>query len=724
MTERLGDCDEPTNDTSRQPWLHELSVVVRGNATAVSRPGGDIRAVAAPVTRLRGATRGDGSDPAVGTVDGLYVDERRVLSVLTVSLGDEPLSPVAGSDRASMGIYLSSARHLGDPLPDPTVEVRRVRTVRHDGMDEDVVVTSRAVRPVRARLVLELGGDGAEITDVKRGASMGALLPASRMRNGVEWADARHETRVTLDPVPAVVRTGTGERPSSVSYLVDLNQGESFMVRVRADTRRRFPSAFDADAAANAMSWADVVVTGADPRLGRGVRTALEDLHALLMVDPRSAPGTPDVFAAAGAPWFLTLFGRDSIWAARLTLPFGTDLARGTLRALARRLADRHDPAVSAAPGKVLHEVRRMPTDPGSGRSRAAVYYGTVDATPLWICLLHDAWRWGMAEEDVAGLIPALRRTITWLTEYSCDDGSGLLRYVDASGSGLVNQGWKDSGDSMRDRRGRIAAAPITLVEAQGYAVEAAYAAASLADAFGLGEGGALRDWGAQLAGRIRDRFWVDGPGGRYLAMALDANGSPVDGVGSNMGHLLGTGALTQGESAEVARVIAGPSLLGPFGVATLSRDNPAYNPIGYHTGSVWTHDTAICCWSLVRAGHPAEARRVAAVLLDAMEAFDYHCPELYAGEALLGRPVPYPASCHPQAWAAAAAAVLVTEALGLSADVPGGTVRMAPPEASPYGLLRVTGLRVAGAPMDVDVSVDGSVTVRVDAPGLELRTG
>ena len=212
-------------------------------------------------------------------------------------------------------------------------------------------------------------------------------------------------------------------------------------------------SAFPADAVSGRDVWSpEVDVVADDPRLGRLVNQSLEDLRGLLLSDP-DAP--TDVFAAAGTPWYLTLFGRDSIWAARMMLPVGTELAGGTLRALARRQGTRFDPATAEAPGKIPHELRRTAyTDETSGMSLPPVYYGTIDATALWVCLLHDAWRWGLPEAEVRDLLPALRSAARWLLDVAAPDADGLIRYVDESGHGLVNQGWKDSGDSMRFRDG------------------------------------------------------------------------------------------------------------------------------------------------------------------------------------------------------------------------------------------------------------------------------
>ncbi len=239
---------------------------------------------------------------------------------------------------------------------------------------------------------------------------------------------------------------------------------------------------------------------------------ALEGVGERDPVDPR------DCFLAAGSPWFLTLFGRDSIWAARMLLPLGTDLAGGTLRTLARRQGRVAVPDTEEQPGKILHEVRRAQLDLGPALQLPPVYFGTVDATPLWVCLLADAWRWGLAPGQVEALLPDLERALSWLVTDADADGDGFLEYVDHSGHGLANQGWKDSGDSIQWADGRLADPPIALCEVQGYAYEAAVSGADLLDAFGRPGSDRLREWAQALRTRFRGSFWVEDAVGAYPA--------------------------------------------------------------------------------------------------------------------------------------------------------------------------------------------------------------
>jgi glycogen debranching enzyme len=406
-----------------------------------------------------------------------------------------------------------------------------------------------------------------------------------------------------------------------------------------------------------------------------------------------------------------------------MMLPVSTGIAASTLRLLAHHQGRKTDPASGEQPGKIPHELRRAAADHG-GTRLPPLYFGTVDATALWISLLRDAWRWGMPVGEVAALLPALESALGWLRDHSDPDGDGFLEYVDTSGRGLANQGWKDSGDAVRFADGSIAAAPIALVEVQGYAYDAAVAAAELLDAFGRPGGEQWRRWAADLASRFRAGFWVQSRSGRHPALALDATKTKVDSLTSNIGHLLGTGLLDDEESEAVARLVTGPEMDGGFGLRTMSQRMGGFSALSYHCGSVWPHDTAIVVHGLVRAGQAAHATRAIGGLLSAAEAFDYRLPELYSGDGCdaAARPVPYPAACRPQAWSAAAALVLVQAALGLTVDVPRGVLTLRPPRPSPVGAMRVTGLRVGSSSLAVEVDAAGTV-VAVEGTSLRVVT-
>lgn len=692
------------SDHGEQPWLHHLATSVDGPLTALSAQDGSI---------------GEGAE-------GVYLDDVRIISILRARLSGSPLTQVAWAAEGSQAEFFCSARMLGNPGPDPSVELLRRRELRGPRLVETFVLTSRASSTVRTTLTVDLGADGLDVALVKHGVTTSTPQRISVTGPTATWQTDRHESTLHWDPPPAThVATTTG---TQARFPLDVPPGGQVSVRLTVDTVRTSPSRLDADSGSARLDQLGTFdISADDPRVLPAVRGSLRDVQHLALTDPLSPD---DVFLAAGTPWYLTLFGRDSIWAARMLLPLSIDLALGTLRTLARRQGTKVDPELAEEPGKIPHEVRRAEAD--AGLVLPPVYYGTVDATSLWLSLLDDAVSWGLPSADVTTLLPAVRGALTWLTSYAAPDADGLIKYVDRSGSGLVNQGWKDSGDCIRFRDGTIADAPIALIEAQAYAVQAARAGARLLREFGTGSDGAPGDADLcaaaelradRLTEAVRDRFWVRTSDGDWPAIAVDGHGDPVTGIGSNMGHCLGTGVFNEDEVKSVAATLMAPNLLGDFGIRTLATDNGGFNPIGYHTGSVWIHDTAICALGLAAEGLHAQAAQVTARMLAASESFDYRNPELYGDSGVLGRPIPYPASCRPQAWSAASSIAMLTAGLALSCDARSRTLRVGNP-VSPFGAIRCDGLQVAGERVTLTIDRDGETDVEGLPPGWQLVVG
>ncbi|RKS72643.1 glycogen debranching enzyme-like protein [Motilibacter peucedani] len=681
-------------DVARQPLLHDLVATLRAPSAALSAPSGQV---------------------LPGGVQGVFAGDVRVVSRAEVRVGGEPPEPVAGGPLgADHALFVGLTRALGDPGPDPTVRLERERHAVVDGSDEELRLVSTAAAPVATSLSVAVEVDLAAMEVVKSGGTAAPLAPSTGA-SGLEWSDGTTVVRVSAPGADVRVEGTT-------AYLTwELSVGPRASTAVRWQVR-----ALTADApvvsAPAAPTWSTPEVTADDRRLRAFVARALDDLDALRMA-PADSPD--DVFLAAGAPWFFTLFGRDGIWAARMLLPLGTRLAGGTLRALAARQGTTVDPRTAEAPGKIPHELRRVATVHDAERMQLPpLYFGTVDATPLWVCLLHDAWRWGLPEDEVRALLPAMERALEWMPAHGDPDGDGFLEYVDETGSGLANQGWKDSGDSIRFADGTRAAGPVALCEAQAYACEAALSGAALLDAFGRPGAERWRSYAADMAARFRERFWTSDGQGRFPALALDGDGRLVDSVTSNLGHLLGTGLLDEEETALVADRLVGTDMSSGSGLRTMSTRMGGYSPLSYHCGSVWPHDTAIAVAGLARAGLSTTAEPLMAGLLAAAVDFDDRMPELFAGlpRDEVPRTVPYPAACRPQAWSAAAAVVLLTSALGLEAHVPEGYVSVRPARPAPFGALHVSGLRAGGAELRVEVDREGSVVV-AQADGLEVRT-
>ncbi|MCX5255294.1 amylo-alpha-1,6-glucosidase [Streptomyces canus] len=684
----------------RQPLLHDLSVTLAAPTVVLSAPDGNLDA-AAP-----GAA-----------VQGLFHADVRAVSLLRVTLrpdgdaggggDDEDWLPVVAvmnaTDGPGRGCFVGLAQALGDAVPDPTVRVDRRRTVTPGRLTEQLTVRSTATTPVHLAVRVEIAGDLVTLDHTKAGLPpRSPAEPTSQLSSGdglLGWGDKDVEVAVSAPGAVADVKGST------LTWTLTVKPGESADLHLAVEVSDKAAVVTAADPR---PTWQRPDITAADHRLPALVAQSLDDLHSLRMATAES-PG--DTFLAAGIPWFFTLFGRDSLWAARMLLPLGTDLALGTLRTLAARQGTRTDPAAEEEPGKILHEIRRGLFDDGQGLRLPPVYYGTVDATPLWICLLHDAWRWGLATDDIEPLLPALQAALGWI-DAAARAGDGFLSYLDSSGTGLANQGWKDSADAARFADGRLAQAPLALAEVQGYAYEAALAGAALLDAFGLPDGERWRTFAADLAERFRARFWVFDQHGPYPAMALDGSGRPVDAVASNMGHLLATGILDTDETAAVAARLAAPDMSDAYGLRTMSSRSGGFGPLRYHCGTVWPHDTAIAVTGLARTGHTEAAARLIEGILAAAPAFDYRLPELWGGDARTDTPapVPYPASCRPQAWSAASAVALMTALTGLDPDVPAGRLHLRPTGPLPVGMLTVAGLTVRGERLDVTMGSDGRI--------------
>jgi glycogen debranching enzyme len=675
-----------------QPLLHDQFVLLRAPAQAWSAHDGTID-----------------KEP----IHGIYVSDVRVVAEQRVGVASPNQDPRAGEhiatspDAADRARFVRLHRDLDDPGADPDVRSELERVVTSDGARHTLHLSSRLSRELPVQVTLDLTPDVTPIDAIKAGINSAAVPSVTLTKAGARWqGDAVSATLAAEGAELALCEGGV-----RAVWRVTLPARGSARVSWTV-------TSVDADAVVAAPSsgrpWTVPAVHSDDERLARWVARAVDDLDALRLELPEH-PG--EQFLAAGAPWFFTLFGRDSLWVARLLLPLGTDLARGTLRVLAGLQGRASVPDTAEQPGKIMHELRRGTLEvPGEGISLPPLYYGTVDATALWVCLLHDAWRWGLDDADVAALVPHLRAALAWMRDFGDSDGDGLLEYVDETGTGLSNQGWKDSGDSVQWRDGSLAEGPIALCEVQAYAYEAAMHGANLLDAFGEpGESGPWREWAGQLCRRFAETFWIEHHAGAYPAIALDARKRPVDTVTSNLGHLLGTGLLDARQSALVARRLASPEMASGYGLRTLSTDAAGYCPLGYHSGSVWTHDTAIAIIGLVRDGHRAEADLLIEGLLAAAAGFDYRLPELHSGDSAddMRKPVPYPAACRPQAWSAAAAVGVLASVLGL--DARGGELAVSPGTVA--GAVRAEGLRFGGSDVAIEVNADGKATAVSGAP-------
>ncbi|NTV40189.1 MAG: amylo-alpha-1,6-glucosidase, partial [Demequinaceae bacterium] len=447
--------------------------------------------------------------------------------------------------------------------------------------------------------------------------------------------------------------------------------------------------------------------------------TSKRDLGALRIIDPAYPE---DDVVAAGAPWFMALFGRDSLLTSWMMLPYAPDLALGTLRTLARLQGRSESPMTEEQPGRILHEVR-LGADQSLALGGDKVYYGSIDSTPLFVMLAGKAHRWGVPLEELAELKPSIDRAIDWITTHGDRDGDGFIEYMRGTDRGLLNQGWKDSSDSVAHSDGRVVEPPVALAEVQAYCYAAYLAAAELEEALGdAANAGRLRDRAAALQARFHEAFWLPDLG--FYALALDAHKEPTQVVTSNIGHCLWSGIVPEEFADRVVDRLLEPDMFTGFGIRTLSSQSRRYNPVSYHNGSVWPHDTVLTAAGMARYGRRDAAVKVTTGLLDALEAFGGRLPELFCGFPRSDAPVPipYPTSCSPQAWAAATPFEMLRICLGMEADTPRGgfTVCSVP---SVIGNVRLQGLSLGDTKIDIEADERGAVATGL-WDGLDISCG
>ncbi len=680
------------------------------------------------LTILEGSTFcvSDDLGDVAGETTGFFAWDTRFLSRLVLRVdGARPLPLSAGRlQHFAAAFYLRNPRV--DTLPGDSLSIARRRFVS-TGLQERIAVRNESMERLAFELSLELGADFADIISVKQhDFALGdpehapVLPPQAEAREGSNGAllfsepngDAR--TRVVLSRPGQLV-------DGRVVYPLELEPHETWELRLDV-----LPSldATDDETAPAVERLDDEIETIGDvveawmlrvPRLRGGwesLRRAFDqsiaDLAALRI---RSGEERRPHFAA-GMPWFMTVFGRDTAITSLQTVLLGPELAVGALDVLAELQADETNPAIDAEPGKIVHEVRY---------GRAAEiwfnrYYGSVDSTPLFLVLLAEAFRWTDDTALATRLKGPALRALEWIDRYGDSDGDGFVEYSRQTERGLSNQSWKDSGDSQRFHDGRLAEPSIAPVEVQGYVYDAKLGLAEIArkawrDAE-LAE--RLEREAAELRTRFNEAFWAPERGGFYV-LALDGQKQQVDSRCSNMGHLLWSGIVPPERVDAVADQLMSETLWSGWGIRTMASDEAAFNPLSYHNGTVWPHDSALAAWGLARHGHVEAARRVARALIEAAGHFSWSLPEVFAGFARTETPFPiaYPTAARPQAWAAGTPILLVRVLLGLEPDRAHQRLVTTVEDELPSWLdgLRLEGVRAFGRSWTVAVE-RGNVTI------------
>src|SRR5919198_162321 len=664
-----------------------------------------------------------------GETQGLFADDTRFLSLLRLTLnGAKPLLLSKGKvEYFSAAFYLRNSRAGG--LPQDSLSITRHRFVG-EGMQDRVVVQNQTMEPLSCELALELGTDFADILSVKEhDFALGDPKSAKPLPPRVGARYEEEDNQFVLEEPDGggaaraqVILSKRGMiEGSKVVYALELEPRESWELRLdilasidgdavapRA-AERRFGEEMTRVRESLAAWQLRVPQIRADwDQLGRAFFQSVSDLASLRMRRGDRAGRLP----AAGMPWFMTVFGRDTIIACLQTLLFGPELARTALEVLADLQARDDNPDIDAEPGKIVHEVRHGK----AARTWYERYYGTVDATPLYLVLLSEVWRW---TDDIALLRnlkdPALA-ALHWIDEYGDRDGDGFVEYEKRNEHGLDNQSWKDSGDSQRFRDGRIAEPPIAPCEVQGYVYDAKRRIAEIARE--VWRDRALADRLENEAGELREGFdapfWVQDRGG-YYAPALDGQKQQVDALCSNIGHLLWSGIVPPQRVDAVVDQLMGDDLWSGWGVRTMSTADSGYNPLAYHNGTVWPHDNSLVAWGLARYARWPEAQRIIQRMLSAASHFDYQLPEVFAGMRRSETPFPiaYPTAARPQAWAAGTPVLLLQILLGLQPDRRRHAVETIAPMELPSwaGSIRLSGVRAFERIWDIRLE-DGHVKV------------
>lgn len=663
---------------------------------------------------------------------GLYARDTRFLSRFELSFLSHRLQvldlTVPGPERAVVTFTNPHLRQLELGIEPQTMLVRE-----QIGIDSALVVTltvrNFGTADTAGTLRLEVGADFRDMFDI-RGMTprdRAQPLPAEPTAEGVvlaaSSADGHHIRMRVTSSLPAEIEpltTGGGESAAALTWQIDLARAETTTIELRLQPEPvGDPIGLAVTGGAERSDFLPhVTVESPSPAFDRFLAQCDADLAMLETAFPE---GT---IPAAGIPWFIAPFGRDSLIVALQTLHAYPDRTDATLRVLAALQATEVDPWREAQPGKILHEMRYGDMA-RTGQIPHTPYYGSVDSTPLFVMVFAQQWLWHRDDALYDDLIDNVRRALAWMETYGDLDGDGLLEFSGEQQdvSHISQQGWKDSGDSLHFADGRAPEGPFALVEVQGY-VYAAYR--WLSDVVRLrGDDPA---WADELAARaesvcatVEARFWMEGVG--YYAQALDGHKRQVDAISSNPGHLLYCGLPSAERAARVAACLGSPELNSGWGLRTLSERMATYNPMSYHNGSIWPHDMSLAMDGLRRYGHVNLARAFAEALLAlARTAPDLRLAELYCGFAPVEgvpEPVSYPVSCSPQAWAAGAGLLALRTLLGLEADSERGALTANPHLPHGWPRLTVRGLHAFGSPTAVTAerSEDGyRVTIDNDA--------
>jgi glycogen debranching enzyme len=669
------------------------------------------------VSDSRGDIEASLTDPT-----GLFSFDTRFLSTWVLTVNGERLHALSTDDLQYFEARFFLVPGTGTVYVDSKLSVIRRRAVG-DGFHEELTILNHDELPVELTVRVDAASDFADLFEVKdalqKKGTYSARVGDGALLLGYERERFKRETAISATAPARVDEKGLtfevrmephGEWTTDLDVVTaQLGGQRRRRTKYGREERRARPNMevnlerWIADAPRVECDWEPLRAT---------YRRSIVDLAALRFSPPVAGGGRS--LPAAGLPWFMTMFGRDSIFTSLQALPFTPELAATTLLALGEWQGTRRDDFRDEDPGRILHELRYGEMTAFEERPHSP-YYGSADATPLYVVLLDEYERWTGDRKLVRDLEHEARAALAWIDEYADLRGNGYVWYQRRNEqTGLENQCWKDSWDSISYRDGTLPGFPRATCELQGYAYDAKLRGARLArlvwkDAAFADE---LEKAAADLKRRFNRDFWVED--GEYFALALDTEGKQVDTLASNNGHLLWSGIVEKSKAKSVARHLLGKRLFSGWGVRTLAEGEGRYNPIGYHVGTVWPFDNSFIAWGLRRYGFKEEAAQIAAGILDAAEFFDGRLPEAFGGyeRPVTKYPVQYPTACSPQAWSTGAPLLLLRTMLGLE---PTGEHLIVDP-ALPVGIGHLELLDIPGRWGRVDAFGRGRVRVEEGA--------
>jgi glycogen debranching enzyme len=635
-----------------------LVQILDGNTFVVSDDRGDIEASLTDTT-------------------GLFSADTRFLSKWVLTINGERMNALSVDDLHYFETRFFLVPGTGTVYIDAKLSVIRRRSVG-DGFHEELTLLNHADEPVQLIVRIDAASDFADLFEVKdaleKKGTYTARVTGGKLVLGYERESFGRAVAISSSKKAKVEKKGLtfklripahGEWSTELDVIIHATGGAESaeaLIRARRGKRRRMQQSLE-----RWLEQAPRLESDWDS-LKRTYRRSLVDLAALrfspLIAGGRSLP-------AAGLPWFMAMFGRDSILTSLQAMPFEPELAATTLRALGDWQGVGVDDFRDEDPGRILHEMRYGEMTAFEERPHSP-YYGSADATPLYVVLLDEYERWTGDRALVREREVEARAALDWIDQYADLQGNGYVAYQRRNEkTGLENQCWKDSWDSISFRDGRLPGFPRATCELQGYAYDAKVRGARLARLVWKDDAlaGRLEREAANLKRRFNRDFWVDD--GEYFALALDPEGRQVDSLTSNNGHLLWSGIVDRSKAKPVAGHLVGRRLFSGWGVRTLAEGEGRYNPIGYHVGTVWPFDNSFIAWGLRRYGFKEEAAMIAAGILEAAEFFDGRLPEAFGGyergETMY--PVQYPTACSPQAWSTGAPLLLLRTMLGLDPE-------------------------------------------------------